>query len=273
MFATINLSINKSKGFSLFEIMMTLIFGLILILWLLSHYLMMQSQQIFQNKSNDVILHAREWINLLHHEIHFAGKIGCTKLKSGFPVYSIYPDLLTEHNQITGKKHEMTVRYQHFSGSVLLKKMNNRSFLEVSIDEKFYPKNIVMISDCQKAEIFKIKKISFSKQSQKIYPELPLHYLFSTYAELGKVHVNRYYLAKNNNQSETLYVEDILHKHYALIDGFTSLSFSYHFKDDKGLFFFADEIKGNANHLVGIDVVAKMKGVRSDEIWHTYESL
>ncbi|TAK78792.1 MAG: hypothetical protein EPO11_00915 [Gammaproteobacteria bacterium] len=220
--------INKNiKGETLIELMVAVVIGLLLISSLVEIYLSSQRGYRLQDALNHLQDNAKLATNFLKSDIQQAGYIGCARLTNDFPIASYSSSYaITPQNKLTGSDTQFTVRHLVFP-NVILKTMQDASTIEVSKEINIHAGDVLIIADCNKAEIFQAESVSSSQQSQKIITTSPLQNKYEAYAEIGPFEINTYYIAKTdhtekngtpiyslfvkNNDGNTELVENINH--------------------------------------------------------------
>jgi hypothetical protein len=64
------------------------------------------------------------------------------------------------------------------------------------------PGDLLLISDCRHAEIFRASAVKVTLEGQKITTEQPLKQTFQRYAEVSPLRIHKYYLAQSRYQGE-----------------------------------------------------------------------
>lgn len=233
-------------------------------------YFSAKSAQQIQTAINDIEFNATRTITILSNELKRAGHIGCARLSADFPLKQ--NEYINANNVIVGTQNEIQVRYVDLPGVVL--KQNTAGMLVTTTDREFNANDILMISDCQKAEVFRVKTAKSSDNVQYITPETPLVYQYDANAEIGRLVSNRYYV-DTGDTSKNLFVEDIDHKHKALVDHVSALSFVYTIRRGSQL----TDVKANevADWSQILGVSADIKVVTTvpelEKIWHMYVAI
>ena len=82
----------------------------------------------------------------------------------------------------------------------------------------------LVIADCKHAEIFKAKKIVQSKNNHLIITEKNLANHYDSYAEIGLLVINQFYIASTSRKHpdgsriSSLFVKDILRRQIQLVE-------------------------------------------------------
>lgn len=224
--------LTKQQGLTLIELMIALALGLLLLRILMGIYLSSQQSTHLQAALNQIEHNATIALSIIQTDISRAGQIGCARLSQDFPLVSYPPYSLTVENKlILSGSHQLTVRYADYPANTLLAAMQNDSRLIVSNEVAFKPGEIVVISDCRKAEIFKIEAVSENHGVQIIIPSSSLHYLFQKDAEISRLIVNSYYLAAtkrkqiNGTPIYALFRDSLNQQHEELVEGIDEMNF------------------------------------------------
>lgn len=168
MFTSSNTKIKRYCGLALLELISAMTVGMIVLGIIAEIFLVTKERQRYQAAINDVELSATRTISILSDEIKRAGHIGCARLTADFPVASFDPSLLRAVNKLKGGRHEIIVRYADLPGAVL--QQFSRESMVASTDVIFKKNDILMIADCEKAEILELLKHNFLLSSKSLFP-------------------------------------------------------------------------------------------------------
>lgn len=217
----------KTAGFTMIELMVALTISLILSTLLFNYYvdaagtLSMQSSmyhlQEVANISNDAII----------NEIQQAGYIGCAKLTASFPVKSFQDYSFTLSNKLIVTDTQIISRHASIMNAELINFSDDNKTLYVSDNMPFKPDDILIISDCHHAEIFKVKTIFHLHQQLKIESTASLDSHFDVGAEVAYFEINQLFLKKINKNKKALFLEDINYSRRQIADGVEALNFSH----------------------------------------------
>lgn len=253
------------RGYSLLELLVALTLALFLSSGMISIFI--QSKNIYQlmQNLNKMQTNARIAINALSHDIRMAGFIGCVRLIDFLPRHShLTPDtsLVVWHKgQTTAKLALPTLtRYRQDSDIVLIQLMNPNTIpikfakagnISLMNRATFAPNDIVLISDCQHAEVFNWRYKN-------------LKYIYQMDSELGFFDKIIYYIGDTGRISETgqgiyaLYRRNLnqsIKKPVELVEDIEKMSIRLGLKD----------AYGNLNY-IDADKVKRWSDVRSVEI-------
>ena len=85
-------------------------------------------------------------------------------------------------------------------------------------------KNILIISDCRHAEIFTVKNVIIFHDSQKIISSFPLRYAYGQDAEITRMAINHYFIAKTTRKNTSaLFVKDIKQRTTELVENVSNM--------------------------------------------------
>jgi type IV pilus assembly protein PilW len=192
------------RGYSLLELLIAVTLALFLSLGMMNIFI--QSKNIYQltQNLNKVQTNARIAINALSHDIRMAGLIGCVRLIDFLPLHShLTPDtsLVVWHKGQTTAKFPLPklARYRQDSDIILIQLMSPNTVPikfakagNISLINRtpFTPKDSLLISDCQHAEVFN-------------WGHKNLKYIYRIGSEIGFFDKIIYYIGDTGRISET----------------------------------------------------------------------
>jgi hypothetical protein len=220
---------------TLIEVLLAITLELLLIAFLFETYLAHQYNFQLQFNLQRLQTQAQLAMDVLQTAITQAGYIGCPLLTEHLPIAASPSYQLSVANQLTGSiANEITVRYLEQPYARLLTQDNPQSTEKIVSAKPVLPaRAILLITDCQRAEVFQQSKVIASKQQQKIILDRPLHYTFQSYAAVGRLAINKYFVAKTQrNYADgspiyALFVEDIQLRKTELIEGVQAMRLYY----------------------------------------------
>jgi type IV pilus assembly protein PilW len=280
MFEISELIKKRNAGFVLTELIIATTLGLLLLSALIEVYLSTQRSiqlqvALYQNQQR-----AKEVIDFLSSEISKAGYVGCAYLTDDFPVTPYLSYSLSANNKLSGHGDaSITVRYMEFPGADVLVPMRNSSTLFINAAIRFMKGDILVISDCNQAEIFEVGQISMVEGMQKIQPKMPLRHLFNRYAEVGRLQVNNFYVAKTNRRYPdgsliyTLTIQDINRHTFEIIEGMSALQIRYSSNQDGHMIDQAAEHVRIWGNVQGVSLDFQIKYLSGNKEWHMYVPL
>lgn len=247
------------QGYSLIEFMLTLSLALFLSIGIINIFI--YSKNIYQitQSLNAIPSKARLAFHILSHDIRMAGFIGCVRL---IDVSALKKHLSAETSLIVWHKGKTTAkmslpklaRYQKDSDVILVQFLDPNTFPIKEAKSKhiisaykllFRPKDVLLISDCQHAEIIHWNNINLINNYQ-------------TNSEIGWFNKIIYYIADTGRWSEmgkpiyALYRRNLnqsIYKPIELIEGIKRMSIRLGMKNSDGTMFYKNgkEVKHLAN--------------------------
>lgn len=223
----------KLKGGTLLEVLLALSISLMLFATILELYGSSKRHHQLQFHLHQLQDHVQTMTDLISNEIKRAGHIGCARLTKDFPIISHVTTTINQHNQLSGTDHHISVRYAAFPHDILVKPTSDSSTIYISDTVHYEPQEIIIISDCQKAEITQITKVGRKGPYQKIILSYPLTSSFKQGAEVAKLHINDYFIEASPEKNAdtqilyTLYQKNIHQNKIAVVDHITQLTFLY----------------------------------------------
>lgn len=256
------------SGFGLIELMIAVTIGLLLLSMILQIYLTNLNSYRLQLALNQVQQNAKTAIDILNTEIHQAGYIGCAHLTYDFPIFSYPPYTLMSHNKISSQKvDEITIRRADFPAAVLIEPMQDTSILSVSHHVRFSSGDILIISNCNQAEIFEVKEIKSFQGGQKIISHYPLHHQYEQQTEVSRFVINTYFIANthrryaNGKPIYSLFVKDINQRKSELIEGIQQMRIRYLINHDE------------ASSVAGVSIDFNVVSQSLNKVWHLYAAM
>jgi type II secretory pathway pseudopilin PulG len=228
-------NIGLTMGFTLIETMVTMLVGLLLLSVLLEIYVSANKSLKLQTALYHIQDNAQQAIAVLSREIQQAGNIGCPRLSKDFPIIPFASYELNANNKLFGSNlNELIVRYALYPNNFLSENMRNKQSIMTNKEVHFNPGDILLISNCKQAEIFRVKQIlDHTNGWQEIIPLIPLHNKYQQPAEVSKFIINKFYIAASNTRGfngkfiNALFLEDIHHYKTELIPGINQMRIQY----------------------------------------------
>lgn len=264
-------------GFSLLEVLICLALSLGCMGCILSVYLASQKGLNIQLSLQNEVRNAQLAIDILKRDIHLAGYIGCAKLTDDFLFYSHLPYSLSPKNKLFGGDHDLTVMHADESYVSVIAQQDNTVLTSDEVHFKLH--DIVLISDCEKAELVSIDQVYSSDNHQALRFLSPLKFKFDNNAQISKWMVNHYFVERDDQASDQGYPTYVLYKHtiqgekQMLVDGISNLSFHYTADQDGQL---TDEVAedvidwGNVKGVAGDLTVQEGKQITA---WQMYAAV
>lgn len=250
---------NVQQGYSLIELMLAISLSLFLSMGIINIFI--HSKNIYQlTQSLNTISHkARLAFYLISHDIRMAGFIGCMHLIDALTLkkhLSVDTSLIVWHKGQTTAKMALPklTRYQKDSDAILVQFLDPNTIPIKEAKSKhvvfahrmlFQPKDVLLISDCQHAELIHWNNIhltnSYQMDSEIGLFNRVIYYIGDT-GRLSEVGEHIYALYRRNlNQS--------IHKPIELIEGIKSMSIRLGMKNSNGTMIYknGNEVKHWAN--------------------------
>jgi type IV pilus assembly protein PilW len=266
-------------GSILIELMLAVTLGLMLVGFVFEMYLASQKSYRLQIALNHIQDNAKTAIDSLTDDIRKAGHIGCARLTNEFPIVSNVPYSITPQNKLIGSHSELTVRYVEPHGVVLRESMIDNTTLYTTAEIHFSIDDIVVISDCKQADIFQVGEVVLSRGVQMIIPVHPLHHHYEQYAEIGRLAINHYAVAKKNRKNSdgtqvfSLFVDHIKQHKTEWVADINSLQLLYSVNQKGKLTDVPASAIEDWSNVVGVAIDVELVFPPIKKIWHAYVSL
>lgn len=271
--------INHHLGFSLIELMIVVTITLLILSILLKIFMVSEQSYHLQLALNQIQNQQKKAIHILRDEIHQAGYIGCAKLTKSFPMKSNLSFSILPQNKLIGGDTSLTIRHASFPPVTLQKMLKDDVTLYVNNETKFTKNDVLIIADCHQAEIFKPANIIYLNKSQKIIASLPLKHQFTKYAEISRLEINTFFIAKTKRKNQrgefinSLFKKNIRNKKIELVEGINELKFSYLLQVNDQ-FFLQKASRVNDWHKVkGVEVEISAEFSPLKKTWYLYANV
>lgn len=222
--------LKKMLGTTLIELMIALVLGVMMVGFLLELYMQSQKSNQLLATVNIIQNNAKTALDLLSSDISKAGYIGCSYLDESFQVYSQEDFSLSKKSKIDIKNaNEIVVRYAGHPSVLLSRPIEGNRIIHTTSEVKFSPGEVMIISDCKQAEIFIIENSYMIEGKQKMTASRPLQLHFSSYAEISRLEINKYFVEKTNRKDKkgsiiyALYRQDIKGRKLELVEGVSEM--------------------------------------------------
>lgn len=222
----------KLAGVSLIEMMLACVFGGLIASAIYHIYFLQQKTVYDQASIHQASYHAVKTVLLLTSEIERSGYIGCPCLQEGLPIKNQTNYLLTAKNKIELTSDSIKVRYaKDLQVKLTSMALGNKS-IELAGMHPFRVGEVLLISDCQKAEIFQVANVRHVHDRQILEAQQPFSFQFYTDAKIMRMVMNQYFLLRHlkrggDGSSSILYVEDIYRQRSPMVDGIDALNIHY----------------------------------------------
>jgi hypothetical protein len=268
------LRVNRISGLTLLELMLALASTIIIMLCLTTMFVTLEKNIATQNALNQIAENASYAVRILRNTIHQAGNIGCARLQTGFPIKSMLDYNITPQNKLKGSAHAITVRGASLLSAGLLKAMADNENSYVAAKPLFLSGDVVIISDCQSAEIFIVKNVSVYGQVQHLQSATPLVKKYNETAAVSFFEINTLLVKNTGREHVNALYELNLHQRKAeLVEGIDEILFSYDvIQDNNSLTLSADQIT-DWSLVVGINVDITVSHFPLTRHWKMYVAL
>jgi type IV pilus assembly protein PilW len=186
-------NISNEKGFSLIEFLIAMTIGVLLLSGLIEWFLHCQNSFMLQTAWINLKNNGKLAAAIMQADIKQAGYIGCAKLTSDFPIYAAsYPPIASL--KLLGGERDITIMHAKYPPIPILSIQKNQVIVPVSAHIQVG--DVMLVSDCEKAELIIIKNHIKKGPLQIIFIQTPLHFSFNAKAELSRWEVNHFFIAK-----------------------------------------------------------------------------
>lgn len=242
-------------GYSLLELMIAISLSLFLSLGMINIFMHSKNINLLTLSLNTIPTKARMAFYLLSHDIRMAGFIGCIRLIDDLPLNSRLTgdtSLVVWHKGYTSANLSLPkiARYQKNSDAILIQFLDPNTFpiqeaksshILLAHKKLFRPRDILLISDCQHAELLHWNNIH-------------LKHSYQTDSEIGFFNKIIYYIADTGRVTETgqriyaLYRRNLnqsFYKPIELVEGIKRMSIQLGMKNGNGTLYYknANEVK------------------------------
>ncbi|MBA3660669.1 MAG: prepilin-type N-terminal cleavage/methylation domain-containing protein [Gammaproteobacteria bacterium] len=220
-----------TAGFTLIETMVALTVSLLIYSILMEIYVHTLKSYRLQIAYHQLQINAEQAVSILMSAIKKSGYIGCAKLTKNFPLANQASSTFNFENQLVLTPHSLTVSYMQHKTATLIHGVEGGKTLTIDHGISIKPRDILIISDCESANIFTVKNVSKFKFKQIIYLNTPLIYPFKAGAQISHLVKERYLLKKvsapNQYQRKfALFRENLIHKRqHELVGGIDQIDF------------------------------------------------
>lgn len=285
MFKAVN-----QAGLIIVELLLAILLGLLIVSFLWEIFTAVKHGQHLQIALHNIQTHAKQAIDILAADIHQAGYLGCARLTREFPLVSFAPYQLLATTKLQGYdgiSDAVTIRHASYPAAILMRDMQqkkadfhsfaNYSILYASNIVRFAEGSILLIADCQSAEIFVAKHvIHLSNGLQKIISNKPLHTNYLKNSEISYLVENHYFIGKTKYQYadgsviSALYVKKINHRKIELVDGVEDMKIIYFVKQHHTYIRQHARDITDWSRVVGVSVELLLKALPFKKTWYLY---
>ena len=240
---------NKTKGFSLVELLVASVLGVIILTVIIGYYLSSKRNTLLSDADAALQENARAAVSILEEGIRTAGFMGCAKLNDNFPLHNTTNIKFTADN-VMGGYHAVTggwrpvlpedlkAKVKPGTDVLVIQKADQLVDLtEDMIDLRHMTAaanlkvgDVVLISDCQQADLLTVAQIRQQGDKQIISSEKSLSHRYSKYATLSPFVSETYYIAdsqRKNNLGQAIYSLYAKHNGQELVPGVENMQITY----------------------------------------------
>lgn len=215
-----------TQGISLLEVMLSSALAVLIISALTNLYIKLNHAVLRNEEYITTSLTAARLISLFRSEVESAGHIGCAQLNEDFIVQPYQKYSITKANSLQVHDNELIVQYQAMPTLSLISPLNQHRTLLTDNGATVEPKDILLISDCNHAEIFQVKSINIKNNVKHITSIGQLRSAYGVNAEVGRLIYHRYFLQHHGARSD-LIMEDSSGRNNILQTDVTDLQFQF----------------------------------------------
>ena len=216
--------IKNHVGAMLIELMIAMTIGLLVLSFLLEMYVVSQQSYRLQSALIAISDNAKSAFSILRNDIKAAGHIGCARLTPDFPIITHNGYTITTENSLSATDTELIVRHAELTHVALIGPMQDLMTMQTNKEIYFSRGDILIISDCRHAEIFTVKNVIIFHDSQKIISSFPLRYAYGQDAEISRMAINHYFIAKTTRKNTSaLFVKDIKQRTTELVENVSNM--------------------------------------------------
>ncbi|OGT57336.1 MAG: hypothetical protein A3F14_06165 [Gammaproteobacteria bacterium RIFCSPHIGHO2_12_FULL_43_28] len=215
---------------TLVPLMLAMLIEVGLIAVLINLYLTSQHSLMLQFALRQIEENAQIAIRIIGNDVKSAGNIGCARLATDFVLpYGFYQ--LQPNTRLRGDDQSITLTFVSFPAATLLAPIYHDRLM-ATVLPLFKKEELAILSDCKHAEIVKVTSAQ-KKSSVQFVTLSSLHYQYDASAELGKLTIHRYFVAKTGRHDQqglpvyALIREDNQHRKTEIIDGIRKLVLRY----------------------------------------------
>lgn len=202
----------KVRGSLLIECLIALSLSVLLLDTLFTIYLHI----ITASKNIDAVLELNEksdqMNSILKQALLSAGNLGCKKMNT----------IQNMGKTFFGEDHAVTVKYMKYPYATILKNMLDYQTIYTNQAIRFSRNQILIIADCETAEIVTVATVTNEHGMQRIVLTQPVKNNYLIGASIGVFKNDRYHL-----KSQSFYVNDNEYGDSALMEGIEDISFKY----------------------------------------------
>lgn len=188
-----------SYGYTLLEVMLSLVIMMAVVAFVLEGYLYYQKQFSWLRDQLELERKAERVISLMREQIHLAGFIGCAKLTKDFPLVGGHDNELSPDNKLeVTKQNHLTIRGMTDMAPLLNPAAKGTSFIETTAKNHWKEKRRMMITNCLYGEMIEIKNINRHSKILRIELTHPLQFSYAAGESVGELSIREFYVEQSS---------------------------------------------------------------------------
>ena len=271
MYKKYNRILITDSGFTLIELMVSIVLTMFILSGITEIYLITQRHMEYRSSLQRIQENAQVVISLLSAQIRMAGFVGCPKFTRRLPFRNHTSLDVTNENKLTlyNGTGGFIVWHADKLGALLYSTMRNHSEIDIQSKLSFSSGDIVILSDCQKVEIVQIDKVvHLSEGKEKIITKTPLDKLYGKNSELIKLKRLAFFVDKTERQSSAhvpryaLFMQDERGRKNELVEGVDQMKVQFDLDAAD------NQIQG-----VSLEIILSTEQVKLRKKWYDYVAL
>lgn len=199
---------------TLIELLISISISLFILAMLLEIFLATQKNHLILSALTHLEENANVAIQLLTNSIRTAGYTGCAH---SFTLKSIDPSI-----------EKITIHHASPQTATLLEPLKNKTQLHATQEPLFAENKILLISSCQSAELFSVKKITPHQHTQFIQSQTPLYNIYPAFSEISEWETQSFYVARTGRfTAQGQPVSALYMNKTELVEGIDKIQFRY----------------------------------------------
>jgi hypothetical protein len=139
-------------------------------------------------------------------------------------------------NKLTGSSNTLTLRHMGISTHIVSPPVRGEDTVIAGDNIPVTAGDSLVITDCKHAEIIKAKYISSGVHSQRIKLWDTLRYDYDRSAEIGRLEINKFYVAKSTDAAvNALFMQNINGSNTEMVSGIHAMKFLYSVRGSSSL--------------------------------------
>lgn len=220
----------KQSGLTLLEVLIVLFLSTIIYEVLMQIYLHSLKSYQLQMAYQQMQTHSEDILSFLYAELKKARSLHDCRMKPEILLTNQTTIPLERKDFLLLAKNSLRIAYMQNNVAKLVQQQGNQ--LIVNADIKFHANEIVIITDCAKANISQLKEAQLYKDKQILILAQPLSYEFNNNALIGILRYENLSLINNK-----FYAEDLIHQRkQAVVDDIKNIIFTPHYNSQGNIY-------------------------------------